>query len=52
MVNPYHKHELSRKGFLSLLTSVFDDVQILDHKDTLHNGTQTTCIYGICEKGE
>jgi 2-polyprenyl-3-methyl-5-hydroxy-6-metoxy-1,4-benzoquinol methylase len=49
-VNPYHKGEMTRREFELLLELMFNDIQILEHKDTLHNGIQTTCMYGICRK--
>jgi len=48
--NPYHKWELSQYDFADILYGSFSDVQILRHKDTLHNGEPTTCLYGICRK--
>jgi len=49
-MNPYHKWELTEIDFWDMLTNVFSDVQILRHKDTLHNGEQAICLYGICRK--
>ena len=49
-VNKYHKHELTRGGFWALLESTFNGIQILEHEDTLHNGTQTNLMIGVCNK--
>jgi len=49
-VNEYHKHELTREEFEKLLKARFKDVQILEIKDELHNGTQTNLLVGICRK--
>jgi len=48
--NPYHKWELTQYDFADILHGSFSDVQILRHEDTLHNGEQATCLYGICRK--
>ena len=48
--NLYHRWELSRSDFVDMLDDVFVDVQLLEHKDTLHNGEQAICLYGICRK--
>ena len=48
--NPYHLCELTRGDFKLLLESEFTDVQILYHEDTLHNGTQATCMYAIARR--
>lgn len=50
IVNPFHKHELTREEFETLLKSVFTDVQILSHKTKLHNDTLTENLYGVCIK--
>ena len=49
-VNPYHKHELTKKEFKGLLDGVFDHVEMITQRDTLHNGTQTNLLFGICRK--
>lgn len=50
--NQWHKWELTKADFLSLLYSHFDsqDVELVTHKATLHTGELTTCFYGICHK--
>ena len=50
--NQWHKWELTKADFLSLLYSHFDnqDVELVTHKATLHTGERTTCFYGICHK--
>ena len=48
--NPYHLWELSRGDFVDMLDDVFIDVQLLEYKDTLHNGEQATCLYGIARR--
>ena len=50
--NKWHKWELTRADFLSLLHSHFNrqDVELVTHKATLHTGERTTCFYGICHK--
>ena len=48
--NPYHLGELSDDDFRGLLTEHFFDVQVYYHEDTLHNGNQAICMYGICRK--
>ncbi len=50
--NPYHLWELTRLSFTNILGEFFNDVQIFSHKETLHNGQQATCLYGICRKEE
>ena len=49
-VNPYHKHELTNLEFRGLLGSVFSNYQILRVEDTLHNGTKTNLMMGVCRK--
>jgi len=49
-INQYHRHELTNREFYALLEDNFCDVQVLEHKDTLHNGTQTNLLMGICRK--
>lgn len=48
--NEYHKHELTKDEFRRLIGEKFKDVQILEIKDELHNGTQTNLLFGICRK--
>jgi len=50
-INPYHLCELDFMDFSGLLYTQFDDVQIITHEDTLHNGVQSTCMYGIARRG-
>jgi len=49
-VNPYHKGEMTKIEFMCLLSKVFGNYQILEVKDKLHNGMQTTLLFGICVK--
>lgn len=49
-INKWHKHEMTMKEFTFILTSYFEDVQILSHKSILHNGTESNCLYGVCRK--
>ncbi len=51
-INPYHKCELTKKGFEELLRYQFKDVQIIEHEDILHNGIKSNMLYGICRKGD
>ncbi len=50
--NPYHKHELTKKDFVTLLESAFGtgNVELITHKATLSTGVFTLCFYGICHK--
>ncbi len=52
MHNPYHKHELTRHDFLTLLTNQFgtENVELITQKATLSTGVLTTCFYGVCHK--
>lgn len=49
-VNPFHLGELTFNDFASLLYTQFTNVQIITHRDTLHNGVQSKCMYAICKK--
>jgi len=50
-INQYHLGELTFDDFSSLLHKEFDDVQIIKHEDTLHNGVKTNCMYAIARRG-
>lgn len=56
LTNQWHKCELIKADFLSLLYSHFDcqDVELVTHKTILHTGEQETkqitCFYGFCHK--
>ncbi len=50
ITNPYHKWELTRNEFESLLKKQFLDVQILIVNEENHNGEKTNFMYGICRK--
>lgn len=52
MENPYHEHELSSAEFYGLLTSHFEDVQVLYHPDKDHTGRKMTQMFGICQRRE
>lgn len=50
--NQWHKWELTREDFLSLLHFHFGGhgVELVTHRATLHTGERTTCFYGTCHK--
>ncbi len=50
--NKYHKHELTRQDFLSILHEYFEkqNVEVVSNIETLHTGVRTTCLYGVCHK--
>ena len=48
--NPYHKHELTKEEFRRLIGEKFKDVQILEIKDEIHNGTKANLLFGIARK--
>jgi len=48
--NPYHLHELTFNDFESLLRGFFNNVQIICHEDTLHNGKKANLMFGICRR--
>jgi len=33
------------------LHTQFNNVQIITHEDTLHNGVKSTCMYAIARRG-
>jgi len=49
-VNRYHLSEFSRKDFEFVLGAFFNDVQIIEQDEVLHNFQETKCLYGICKK--
>lgn len=49
--NKWHKWELTKKDFLSLLQKHFDgNVELITHKAILSTGVFTACFYGVCHK--
>ncbi len=50
ITNPYHKWELKKDEFDTLLKEQFKDVQILNVRETDHKGEKTNFMYGICRK--
>lgn len=51
--NPYHKWELTKNDFLSLLYTQFkpEEVEVITYKAKLsYNSKITTCFFGICHK--
>ena len=52
LVNPFHLGELTFNDFASLLHTQFNNVQIITHEDTLHNGVKSTCMYAIARRGD
>ena len=48
--NSYHIGEMTRAEFKALLKSCFTEVHIFGCLDTLHNGSKTNCLYGVCKK--
>jgi len=49
--NPYHLWELEFDDFYDLLYTQFDDVQVIEYEDVLHNGVKTNCMYAIARRG-
>jgi 2-polyprenyl-3-methyl-5-hydroxy-6-metoxy-1,4-benzoquinol methylase len=50
ITNPYHKWELTRPEFETLLQEQFKDVQLLCIKEENHKKEKTNFLYGICGK--
>ena len=50
ITNPYHKWELTKDEFGTLLKEQFENVQILNVRDIDHKGDRTNFMYGICRK--
>ena len=48
--NPYHRHEMNSVEFTRLLYDIFGDVQCLSFDETLHSGSISNCMYGVCKK--
>jgi len=50
--NRWHKWELSRNDFLSMLHSYFgeESVELITLKEVLHTGVMSTCFYAVCRK--
>ena len=48
--NPYHVGEMTGKEFLDLLSTVFIDIQAIEHYDKDHNGNENVWYYGVCRK--
>mgnify|MGYP001585986179 CR=1 FL=1 len=46
--NIWHKWELTRNDFLSLLRRHFESVEFITHKAVLSTGELSTCYYGVC----
>lgn len=49
-LNPYHRYELIREDFESLLAASFRWVEVITQIDRLHTGEVHRCFYAICRE--